>query len=180
VMIYEGDCNRILLDEVFPQCEFKKFRRALCVLDPYDLAPDWGVFETAGKMRSIEIMHSFMIVDANRNVLWRHPENVSASQIERMNKLWGDNSWREFAYVRKPSLFGDVEEKTTNWDIIHAFSERLKVKAGFKFVAEPIPMRNSTGSDLYYIIFATNNKTGYKIASHIMKKYSRRGVIYGG
>ena len=48
VSVYCGDCNAVLLDTVFPKCRFKDFRRALCVLDPYDLNPKWSVVQTAG------------------------------------------------------------------------------------------------------------------------------------
>jgi len=37
VRLYEGDCNPILLREVFPRARYENFRRALCLLDPYGL-----------------------------------------------------------------------------------------------------------------------------------------------
>jgi three-Cys-motif partner protein len=90
VTIYEGDCNRILLDEVFPQCRFEDFRRALCLLDPYELNPNWEVVRAAAQMKSIEIFLNFMIMDANMNVLWKDPDRVLPAQIERMNSFWGN------------------------------------------------------------------------------------------
>jgi len=43
IRIYEGDCNIVLVKDVFPQCRYKDFRRALCLLDPYELNPRWEV-----------------------------------------------------------------------------------------------------------------------------------------
>ena len=77
VTVYEGDCNEILLKEVFPKCRYEDFRRALCLLDPYTLNPNWDVVKTAGKMQSIEIFLNFMIMDANMNVLWKNAESVA-------------------------------------------------------------------------------------------------------
>lgn len=37
VTIHQGDCNRILLKDIFPLAQYKNFRRALCLLDPYSL-----------------------------------------------------------------------------------------------------------------------------------------------
>ncbi len=34
VHIYPGDCNNILLREVFPKVRFEDYRRGLCLLDP--------------------------------------------------------------------------------------------------------------------------------------------------
>ena len=47
-------------------------------------------------------------MDMNRNAIWRNPENVPKAGIERMNRFWGDESWRQAAYAeaRQGNLFG--------------------------------------------------------------------------
>ena len=69
----------------------------LCLLDPYSFSVDRKVIETAGQIKSIEIFFNFMIMDINMNVLRHNPERVPGAQIERMDKAWGDHSWREIA-----------------------------------------------------------------------------------
>jgi three-Cys-motif partner protein len=64
VIVYDGDCNEGLLREVFPQCRYENYRRALCLLDPYKLNVNWDVLKTAGQMKSIEVFYNFMIMDA--------------------------------------------------------------------------------------------------------------------
>ena len=179
VTIYEGDCNTLLAKNIFPRCRYKDFCRALCLFDPYGLNPRWDVIETAGKMGSIEIFLNFMIMDANRNVLWGNPERVKAGQIERMNAFWGDDSWREAAYEARQGLFGDMMEKTKPGAIIQAFRKRLKEIAGFKFVPDPIPMKNMKGVPIYYLFFASHNEAGNRIATAIFKKYRTRGIVHG-
>jgi three-Cys-motif partner protein len=34
VHIHEGDCNRILLEKIFPNVRWEQYRRGLCLLDP--------------------------------------------------------------------------------------------------------------------------------------------------
>ena len=58
VHVYEGNCNELLLSEVFPRAEYKFYRRALCLLDPYGLHLNWEVILTAGQMKSVEIFGS--------------------------------------------------------------------------------------------------------------------------
>ena len=171
VTVYDGDCNQVLLRDVFPQCRYDEYRRALCLLDPYKLNPDWQVVETAGKMRSIEIFLNFMIMDANMNVLWTNPDRVAADQAARMTAFWGDDSWRKAAYKTEPGLFGDMEEKAGNDAVVAAYRERLQKVAGFEYVPEPIPMRNGRGATIYYLFFASHNSTGSKIAESVVKKY---------
>ncbi len=172
VTVYQGDCNSVLIEEVFPQCRYEDYRRALCVLDPYQLNPNWEVIYTAGQMRSVEIFLNFMIMDANRNILWRrNPEKVSTARIERMNAYWGDESWRDVVYVTQPGLFFDITEKTTNREVVDAYRERLINVAGFKYVPEPIPMRNDQNAIIYYLFFASHNPIGAKIATAIFDKF---------
>ena len=101
-------------------------------------------------------------------------ENVAA-QSARMDAAWGDHSWREMAYPKVRGLFGDMEKKTDNETIAEAFRARLHNTAGFEYVPEPIPMRNEQGAVVYYLYFASQNKTGAHIVGDIFKKYRNKG-----
>ncbi|MHC4791479.1 MAG: three-Cys-motif partner protein TcmP [Planctomycetota bacterium] len=177
VYVYEGDCNDILLQKVFPRAKYTDYHRALCFLDPYKMDPNWKIVQAAGQMRSIEIFLNFFVMDMNRNVLWRNPEKVDTSQLERMNAFWGDDSWHNVAYTKSKGLFGDIEEKTSIEDIVKAYQERLEKVARFSYVPDPIPMRNSKGAIVYYLFFASPNRTGAKIVKWIFDKYRSKGAI---
>ncbi|HUT33542.1 MAG TPA: three-Cys-motif partner protein TcmP [Planctomycetota bacterium] len=181
VTVHEGDCNAILLTEVFPQYRYEDYRRALCLLDPYKLNPNWEVVQTAGQMKSIEIFLNFMIMDAKMNVLWDNPDAVPRAQLERMSAFWGDDSWRKVAYTVQPGLFGPVEEPVPRraLAVVQAYRRRLREVAGFPFVPEPMPMRNSKGAVVYYLLFASHNATGDKIARAVFNKYRDRGLVDG-
>ena len=176
VKVHEGDCNKILLEDVFPLCEFADYCRALCLLDPYAINVDWEVLRAAGDKGTVEVFYNFMIMDANMNVFWRNPDKVAGSQIARMDRTWGDHSWREIAYKKEAGLFGDIEEKADNKTIVEAFRKRLIKVAGFKYVPEPMPMRNSKGAVIYYLFFASQNRTGGKIVNEIFHTYRNRGA----
>jgi three-Cys-motif partner protein len=183
VYIYQGDCNEILLQDVFPNLKFNSYKRGLCLLDPYGLHLNWNVIETAGKMKTIEIFLNFPIMDMNQNVLWHNPEKVTSIQAARMDAFWGGQSWKTSVYQKEPNLFGldwFQKEPDSNEKIVQAFKERLKNEADFSFVPEPIPMRNSKGATVYYLFFASQNKTGAKIVKHIFDKYKDRGAGING
>ena len=176
VYVHEGDANRILLETVFPRCRYEDFSRGLCLLDPYKLNVNWNVLETAGRMKTIEVFYNFMIMDANMNVLWKNPEKVDESQATRMDAVWGDRSWREAAYRKEAGLFGDIEEKAGNEEVAEAFRKRLQDVAGFAYVPKPIPMRNDQGAIVYYLFFASPNRTGAGIVKDIFEKYRTKGA----
>lgn len=172
VFIYEGDCNRILLEEVFPKVQYKDYRRGLCLLDPYGLHVDWDVILTAGQMKSIEIFLNFPIMDMNMNVLKHNQEVVPPEQAERMTRFWGNESWKDIAY--KPGgLFG-WPEKTNNEAVVDAFRKRLVGVAGFRHVSRPLPMRNSQNAIVYYLLFASPKPVAAEIVEAIFKKYEKQ------
>ena len=174
VHLYEGDCNKVLLKEVFPRVQFNQYRRGLCILDPYGLHLEWKVIQTAGQMKSIDLFLNFPVADINRNVLWRDPEAVENPQKARMNAFWGDESWRSIAYRTDTTLFGDPE-KQPNEVVAAAFRKRLKEVAGFARVPQPLPMRNSKGAIIYYLFFASQKNTAEHIVLDIFEKYQERG-----
>jgi three-Cys-motif partner protein len=173
VFIHEGDCNKILLSAVFPRVQYSQFRRGLCLLDPYGLHLEWEVLSTAGHMKSLDVFLNFPAQDMNRNVFWHNPEDVDESDILRMNLFWGDESWRNVVYQTKKNLFG-WPEKEPHEVIAEAFRQRLKDVAGFDQVPEPLPMKNSKGAIVYYLFFASQNRTAEKIARQIFARYRER------
>lgn len=174
VHVYQGDCNSILLDKVFPQIRYEDYRRGLCLLDPYGLHLDWKVIGEAGKRRSIELFINFPVADINRNVLWHNPEGVDEKDLARMDRFWGDESWRQMAYRSQPGLFGNMLEKECNEAVAEAFRQRLRNVAGFEHVPNPMPMRNSKGAVVYYLFFASRKPVAANIVRHIFNKYHNR------
>ena len=157
--------------------KYEDYRRALCILDPYGLQLNWEVIEIAGRMRSIEIFLNFPIMDMNRTALWRKPELASQEGQARMTAFWGDDSWRGAAYRQQPTLFGDEQEvKLGNKQVVDAFCDRLKKIAGFEYVPEPMPMRNSMNAVIYYLFFASHQPVALTIVDYIFKKYQNKGV----
>jgi three-Cys-motif partner protein len=175
VTIFTGDCNAHLTRDVLPNVKYSKYTRALCLLDPYGMHLNWDVIQMAGKSRAIDMFLNFPIMDINRNALTRRPDKATPDSIDRMNRFWGDDSWRKVAYAESDqrTLFGDPPDliKQDNETIAEAFRDRLRKVAGFAYVPEPLAMRNKNNAVLYYLLFAAANKTAEKIIRDIFAKY---------
>lgn len=176
VNYYEGDCNDILLNKVFPKMRYADYRRALCLLDPYGLQLDWNVILTAGKMETIEIFLNFPTLDINRNALVTDVSRARPEHVRRMTRFWGDDSWRRIAYRQDEFSGLEIKERAARSLLAAAFRERLKSVAGFKYVPEPVVMKTmgNRGPTLYYLFFASYNPVGNKIVTHIFDKYRAR------
>lgn len=179
VRIYHGDCNRVLLDKVLPQARWEDYRRALCILDPYGLHLDWKVIAEAGRMRSVDIFLNFPVADINRNVLWRDRKGVSVEQTRRMNRFWGNDSWKQVAYKSssQTELWGSpAEEKVPNEAVAEAFRKRLREGAGFSNVPKPIAMRNTQNAVVYYLYCASHKPVAENIVQDIFMKYRDKRI----
>ena len=143
----------------------------MCLLDPYGLSVDYALLEKIAGMKTIEIFFNFMLVGANRNVLWNiDPAKISPARAAMMTRVWGHDRWRDELYDREPGLFGDMRTKVSNERVIESYRKRL-LQAGFKHVPIPIAMKNRVNAPVYYLFFASQNETGASIVEQIFNKY---------
>ena len=180
VHVYEGDCNAVLIQDVFPRIRWENYQRALCILDPYGLHLDWQVIKTAADSRAIEIFLNFPVMDMQMNVFWTNPDRVTEENRNRMTRFWGDETWKDAAYSSVQGLFGEMTEKNPIDTITSAFQARLRKEAGFEHVPAPIPMRNTKGAIVYYLFFAAHNRTADKIVKYIFEQYAKYGEVPNG
>lgn len=175
VFTYSQDCNQILLTKVFPRANYGHYRRALCLLDPYNIDLTWEVIEAAGKARSIEIFMNFMIMDINRNAMRKNPDKSLASKVAQMTRLWGDETWKDAGYDQVQTLFDySVPRKVSNERFAEVFRARLEKKAGFKYVPAPMPMKTKSNSVIYYLYFASQKEAGMDIVNDIFDEYRKK------
>lgn len=173
VQIHTGDTNPYL-KALLPTIQYDKYNRALCLLDPYGLHLDWEVMSLAGKSKAVDLFLNFPVMDMNRNAIWHAPAIAPKDGIERMNRFWGDESWRQAAYVKsaQTNMFFEPElVKQSNDVIVKAFQQRLKTVAGFEFVPDPLPMRNSNNAVVYYLFFASQKPVAKKIIDDIFNRH---------
>ena len=130
-----ANSNAYLTQTVLPTIQYKKFTRALCLLDPYALHLDWEVILQAGQSKAVDMFLNFPVMDMNRNAIWRNPEEVPQAGLDRMNRFWGDESWRQAASEesRQGNFFGPELVKQDNERIVAAFRARLQDPRGLRF-----------------------------------------------
>jgi len=172
--VYTGDCNDLLLNCALPLCRWREHRRGFWLLDAYGMDYDWRVIAAAGAEKGVEILLNWPIHDINRNAAWRNPSKLDDARLERMRRFWGDDSWRDVAYVKQFGLFGGepTERKLPYTRIVEAYRDRLKNAVGFPFVPDPLLVRGDERQPLYYLVFASHNSTGEKIARDVFRRHA--------
>ncbi|MBF0555828.1 MAG: three-Cys-motif partner protein TcmP [Nitrospirae bacterium] len=174
IRLYKGDCNKILIDEIFPDLTYDSFKRAVCILDPYGLHLNWNMIKKAAEMNTIDVFVNFPVMDINRNIMRAKSSKIKSEDNERMLAFWGDESWKDITFESKTDLFGyEYEEKIGDYKkLADEYRKRLKSVAGFKYVVKPIKMTNKNNGPLYYLYFASQHGVAIDIVRDIFKKYS--------
>ncbi len=174
VHILQGDCNQILLKEVLPNVRYERYERGLCLLDPYGLHLRWELTLAIAQTGAIDTFLNFPIMDINQNVLRKNPDRIRPAQARRMTGFWGDESWRDTCYTSEGNLFG-FQRKRTNEEVVAVFCERLRTVAGFRHVPEPLPIRNTRGAVVYYLVFAAHHRLAQGIVADIFARHAGKG-----
>jgi three-Cys-motif partner protein len=174
VKLHLGDANEVLKRAILPNFQYDSFKRALCILDPYGLDIEWPTIESIGKTRTMDVFLNFPLMDINRNAALKLLEASNPKEGARLTKIWGDDSWKDLAYVEQSDLFSSavlIKKGEGNEILKRGFRERLKQIAGFSFVPEPILMKNRIGGHLYFLFFASHQPVARNIAEYILQTW---------
>lgn len=172
VEIEPGDCNEILLNKIMPSLSYSSFWRGLCVLDPYGIHGKtlrWETIKQLADLKTVEIFLNFPIMDINRNTLRKRLANADNADVTAFTEFCGTEDWKKEMY--QDDLFGDPVKIVNNKKLSEWFRKRIISVGGFKFVPEPILMRNSKGGKLYFLYFASHQAVPHKVISEIFNKY---------
>jgi hypothetical protein len=75
----------------------------------------------------------------------------------------------------------EEKDRQSMENLLTAFASRLKEVAGFGFVPEPVPMKNSKGAVIYHLFYASpktaGGQIGERIVRDILDKYRKEGQI---
>lgn len=168
-----GDANVKVTQEILPHFQYNSFKRALCILDPYGVDIGWTTIAAIGQTKTMDVYLNFPLMDINRNAARKIIELSDPNQGEKLTKIWGDDSWKELAYTVQDRLFAEpiLIKIRGNETLKQGFMERLKNKAGFAYVPEPILMTNQQGGPLYFLFFASHKPVAQKVAQDIFRKW---------
>ena len=150
--------------------------RAVLFLDPFAMEVEWDVIKTISQTHAIDLWILFPAMAVNR-LLYRDGK-IPEKLCKKLNKILGSSQWKEAFYQEKQqlSLFTKKTEKEKTAcfeDIKKYYLEHLKtILPGV--ASNPLPLRNSKDSILFYLYFAVSNPKGkniaLRIARHILGK----------
>lgn len=171
IHIRHEDCTKYLSQKVAanPRLDWKS-NRALVFLDPFGMQVGWQTIAELAQTKAIEIFLNFPVGMAIQRLLLRQPEKFTDAQRRRLDDYFGSAQWFDVLYKnRGKTLFGDEAQdkvEASGKSLLKWYRERLRTI--FAHVSKAALIRNTRGGHLYYLLLASQNKTGAKIADDIL------------
>ena len=171
VWIVPGDCNDYLMEKIAGRgAKFWKSRRAIVFLDPFGMQVPWSTIAAIGSTNAVEIFLNFPVGMAIQRLLPRDPKKLTASRRRNLDVYFGSSEWYDVVYRKEERRLFDEEITVKSEQAAVALVNwyRGRLKSAFGFASNAALIRNSHGGHLYYLMLATPNPTGLKIANHVL------------
>lgn len=173
VHVVAQDCNNKLVS-LSKYLTDNKYSRALAFIDPFGMQIKWASLETFKDLGCD--MWILVPTGVAVNRMLTNDGDIKDSWKGKLEDFFGlpqEEIMKRFYQTKTDlTLFGEVShgQKMENsiQKIIDLYRGRLE--SIWKFVSEPFPMHNRTGSIMYHFILASQNKAGKKIADEIISK----------
>lgn len=170
IHIRQQDCTQYLLEKISlnSQLDWKR-NRALVFLDPFGMQVGWDTVASLASTKGVEVFLNFPVGMAIQRLLLRQPENFSEAQRQRLDDYFGSPDWFDAIYKRRRTLFDDeAQEKVTASGEALLKWYRSRLETVFSHVSKAALIRNTRGGHLYYLLLASHNATGVRIANDIL------------
>lgn len=168
------DCNKKLMDMAnFLQNPKGKNYKSIAFIDPYGMQVKWPALET---LKGLGIDLWILVpTGIGINRLLKKKEKSGRVWFETLGNFFGldPKEIEDKFYYEDPQmdLFGDRKfKKIENAVEVAADLYRERLKTIFKYVSDPLPLRNSTNAVLFHFMAASNVPVAVKIANDIIKK----------
>lgn len=172
IAIRKGDCNTYLREKLVenPRIDWNKYR-ALVFLDPFGMQVPWSTLEGLAQTKAVEVFLNFPVGMAIQRLLVRDPNSIKPTQRKRLDDYFGSQDWYNVIYAKgQRGLFGDTPDEKVQKSgeaLVRWYQKRLG--GAFGHVSKASLIRNTKKGHLYYLMLATPNATGRRIADYILK-----------
>ena len=151
--------------------------RGVLFLDPFATEVEWATIEKIASFKALDTWILFPTSAIARMLpKKREPDSISLEWANRLNRIYGDESWRDLYSVNPQiSLFGDEEQQRPEGidGLIEIYKTKLTQLFGDRFLEKSRTLKNSKNSALFEFLFCVGNPKGIgparRIAEHILK-----------
>jgi three-Cys-motif partner protein len=181
IKVYEGDCNKTIPDAL---AELKALNWAptFAFVDPDGMEVAWDTlrvladhkrgYRSSGSTKPEYKVELWMLFPTSGTVrtLALKEEKVSDADIARATRLFGTDGWKPIHELR---VGGSISGAEAREEYVNLMRWRLEHVLRYRF-AHPFELKNTKGSTLYHMIFATDSDAGTRIMAAIYANAAKR------
>ncbi len=176
IQIENSDANKFLREL---QLDWRRWRGVL-FLDPFGTQVEWATIEMVAGFNALDIWILFSVSAISRMLPQsKRPEDVTARWVARLNKVFGDESWRAlYSEIPQEDLFRDTEyEREPGIDgILNTYKGKLAKLFGKRFLEKSRLLKNSKNAALFDFLFCVGNVKGNYACETYCRAYPEEDV----
>ena len=143
IAYFSSDCN-LAAKQIAEQ--IPRFALTLAFIDPWNYELTFDGLAQLGQRRATDLIVTFHGPSIKRN---------AHLKLARVEAFLDDQDWRNRYWASR----GNVSRPPTTV-LIDTFRSRLKSRLGYSHFGEPETIRNSTGTPIFHLLFASKNPRG--------------------
>ena len=163
--VHAGDCNEQIV-RALAQLQRLSWAPTFAFIDPNGLEAKWGIFERLANFRSkgrkTELFLLFSPQMFSR-LLPVKGRQLRPKDEQAISHAFGTTDWR---FIYDTRLNGSLSGQEAREEYLNLMRWRLETVLGYRWT-HPLELRNTRGTSLYFMIFATSNEVGHRIMSHL-------------
>lgn len=149
----------------------RKTHRGVAFLDPFGAHLPWASVDALAKTKVFEAIINFPLHMCINRLATINP-NIPPKWRAQLDSFFGPG-WYEEVYETENGLFGTATTKRSDATGRLLGFYRKNLKDAFGNVSQPMLIRNTRGSPLYYIIWAGPHAKGLEGANHVLQMGER-------
>lgn len=171
--VWSGDCN-VAIDVALAELAPLNYAATFALIDQYAAEVTWATLERiAAFKRNRRYKAELWLLFAHAML----PRGLAASDyqsfeafVRRVDALYGSREWEPAHAARQR---GELDASGLRDELLNLMRWRLENRLGYTHT-HAFEMKNSQGTPIYSMIFATDNAAGDKIMSDIYAKAARK------
>ena len=165
IRVLAGDCNE-QISSALQELRRLSWAPTFAFIDPNSLEAKWCTLEKLARFRKGHYKTELFLLFSPQMFARLLPvkgKKLRPEDETAIDGVFGIGAWREIYNSRlNESLSGHEAYE----EYLNLMRWRLETELGYRWT-HPLGLKNTRGTSLYFMIFATSNETGHKIMSYL-------------
>ena len=170
--VYPGDCNQ-QIQHVLEELKHLSWAPTFAFIDPNCMEAKWSTlkqlseFRTRGRKTELFLLFSPQMFS---RLLPVKGQPLRLEDRDAINGVFGTQAWQN---IYKMRLDDSLDGRQAREEYLNLMRWRLEKELGYEWT-HPLELKNTRGTSIYFMIFATSHQAGHDIMSHLYNTTAKK------